>query len=188
MDTKNVENVAIEETKVVKVAEEEKNNQNMVSRIKVVRTHLPYSKLMDFVDTTVRLSFGTDGNYHKYLKDYVETLTILEVYTDYSGEVDFESVMDVRFSHVWDSVIIPAVHKDYEIFTNYVEDEIATITAPFAGITNTLASVKNTADKLFEVLNALNINELSGLDVSALADALENLPSNDKAEQAEQTA
>lgn len=146
--------------------------------ITIVRNHIPYSKMMDFVETIVRLSFSEDGKYHRYLKDYAEALTILEVYTDYidvKEKQDYDAVMAIRHSKLWDEQIIPAIQHDYNVMKIYLEDEITRAIAPFANASNTIDAIGKAASKVFEIANALNVDTLGNLNLSELEGALSNI-------------
>lgn len=152
------------------------DNERVV--ISIVRNHIPFSKMIEFVDAIVKLSFDQDKKFHKYLRDYAEALTILEVYTDYAEtkeKQDFDTIMSIRYSDLWENDIVPAIQNDYEILTNYVDEEVYRAIAPFATVDKTLTSIGEAASKLVEVLGSLNTDNLASLNVAELDETLNSL-------------
>lgn len=146
--------------------------------ITITRNHIPFSKMMDFVEAIIRLSFDENGNYHKYLRDYAEALTVLEVYTDYidgKDKQDFDTVMAIRHSKLWYESIVPAIQTDYDVLMEYLEEETERATAPLADFGKTIKVIGEAASKILEVAKAIKVDELSDLNLSELEEALANI-------------
>lgn len=75
------------------------------NKIQVVNEKFDYSLVPEYVDMIVEGSFDTDGTFHKYLFDYCIAVVILDKFTDYSGDISFNEIIQIYNSKQWDEIV-----------------------------------------------------------------------------------
>ena len=158
--------------------------------IKLVRDSISYTSMVEVVDLAVKYSFSTGGVYHKYLQDFGETLAIMLAYTDYQIQQNeqtnlFEEVMTVCHSQEWKTNVLQAIGHQYEIITEYIDDEIEQKIRPLAKVDATIDSIKTAVDGINTIIGALDVEKLKGYDYSKIIDAVSAL--GEKLEETEET-
>lgn len=152
-----------------------------IEELKVVSKNITPSHLVDLVSVAVKQSFSSsDGEYHKYLQDYAETLVVLLAFTNYqadSEEVDklYDEVMNIASSDKWMNEIIPEIGDVYYKFVEYVEDEIEQRTKPFANFNSAIRSAIKLMNDTNALVNAVDSEKLKSLDFNQLTKALNDL-------------
>ena len=145
------------------------------NEIQVVKDKTPYSKVINYVDFVVKNSFGADGKYHEYLKDYATTVAVITMYTDCEAEnFTFDDIMDFRNTDKWFN-IADELGRLYDRFVYYIEMEVNYINTPLRFADDVLKNVNTVMANVSELLGAIDINALKGYDYSKIANALEKL-------------
>ena len=156
-----------------------------VNEIKVLRKEVPFSSMVSMIQIAVDNSFGVvSKKYHKYLHDYAETLCVLMLYTDYTVDTpngdsegvesnsNFDEIMSIRFSNKWVE-IISEIGYQYDVMSQYIQDEINQEIKPLAKMDALIASLSKIVDKAYNVLEAIDTEAIKNVDASALKDMLE---------------
>ena len=149
--------------------------------IKITNKYVPYSTMVEMALFVVNNSYGKlDGKYHEYLQDYSKALAILVGLTDYdvSGKTEtelFDEVMEIQHSEFWHNTLIPEIHDFYEDFSKYIDSEIRVAMRPLANLDGTMFALKGLIDKVMEIVNAVNLEELKKLNLDELVEALGGL-------------
>ena len=133
--------------------------------MKYIDNNISFSNMVKYIDVVVAGSIGKSGNYHKYLQDYAETLTLLTLFTDYKSEAKdedelFNEVMSICHSEEWKNEILPQI-KCYEVFHYYVYEEIKYHTRPMAELSEALNSMRDLINKISEFANSIDIEEVA---------------------------
>ena len=148
--------------------------------IKVTDTVFTFDKVVEFINFVVSKSFGNDGMYHKYLRDFAEACAVITMYTDYdSREFDMNEVMEYVQSNEW-ATVKQQLGNRYIIFDRYIDFEINNINTPLRFADNTLKAVTNAINKINEVLNTINIENLKNYDFSKLIEAADSVNESKK--------
>lgn len=181
MNTNNVNNINEKEIK-------EENQETKVvdyDALEVVEREVPYSKVVDFIEFVRFNSYGKkDGKYHEYLTDYSEAVAILTMYTNCdSYDFKFDDVMRFIQSEKW-TKIKEALGDTYINFHYYVKKEIEYSNTPLRFADDAMKKVAESAEKINEILSAVDVNALKNYDFSKLASAIEALePANTEAQE-----
>ena len=153
-----------------------------INEIQVTNQKVNYSALADMVEFAVEKSFNKNGVYHKYLQDYAETLVLLAVMTNYSTDDNeksisdqYDEVMEIANSTEWKNVIVPQFGAFYDLFTEYVDNEIENRMRPLAKMDEVLESTKRVLDMIYNVASQIDIEALKNFDFDGLANALKDL-------------
>jgi len=144
--------------------------------LKVIEREIPYSKVVDFIEFVRFNSFGKkDGKYHEYLMDYSEAVAILTMYTDCdSFDFRFDDVMKFIQSEKW-AKIKEELGDAYINFHYYVKKEIEYTNTPLRFADDAMKKVTESAEKINEILSAVDVNALKNYDFSKLTSAIEAL-------------
>ena len=159
--------------------------------INVVKNDIPYSKVIDLVDFTVNNSYGQDGMYHEYLRDYAETAAIVTMYTDCDvTEHSFDDIMKLRNSEKWKN-ITKELGEVYEAFSYYVNKEILYRNVPLRYADGLVKVLIATVSNFNEIIKKIDVDALANYDFSKIMDAigsLENTAEQEKTEKANKTS
>lgn len=132
-----------------------------------------YSNMIDYVFFVVQNSFGKEDNeYHKYLREFYETIAVLTMYTDYDGSFNYDTAMDYRNSKDWD-VVVDQLGARYYTFKRFIDDEIKKKTMPFASIKEILVGINTLIANANRVVGAINEETLSSLNIESLINAVD---------------
>ena len=155
-----------------------------INEIQVTNQKVNYSALADMVEFAVEKSFNKNGVYHKYLQDYAETLVLLAVMTNYrtndeekSISDQYDEVMEIANSSEWKNMIVPQFGDFYNLFTEYVDNEIENRMRPLAKMDEVLESTKRVLDLIYNVASQLDMDAIKNFDFDGLANALKDLES-----------
>ena len=141
--------------------------------IKVIDGVVPFEKVAEFIRFVVTKSFGEDGMYHKYLRDFAEASAIITMYTDYdSKEFDLSNVIDYIQSDEWYN-IKQQLGTKYTVFHNYVEDEITNLNTPLRFADNAIRAITLGVNKINSILSAIDVEQLKGYDFTKLVNAID---------------
>lgn len=146
--------------------------------MKYVENNIGYSDMIKYVDVIVNNSFGKSGRYHKYLREYAETVVLAKLFTDYSFEENgtdedklIENALSIYHSEEWQNDILPQIPR-YAIMCKYIDYEIEQRIRPFAEVNELVHSVTQVLDELKALISAIDKDALQNLNLSDLADAL----------------
>lgn len=144
--------------------------------LKVIEREIPYSKAVDFIEFVRFNSFGKkDGKYHEYLMDYSEAVAILTMYTDCdSFDFRFDDIMKFIQSERW-ARIKEELGDAYINFHYYVKKEIEYTNTPLRFADDAMKKVAESAEKINEILSAVDVSALKNYDFSKLTSAIEAL-------------
>lgn len=143
--------------------------------INVVKGIVPYSKVIGYIDFVVKNSFGKDGRYHEYLKDYATAVAILTLYTDCEAEnFAFDDIMEFIGSDRWYE-IINELDEKYDEFTGYVDSEIEYINTPFRFADDTLKSANKALTMANTIMGAIDVEALKEFDFGKIIEAVDRV-------------
>lgn len=143
--------------------------------IKVVDNNVSFNTVIDYIAFVVNKSFGVDGMYHKYLRDFAEASAIISMYTDYDNtEFDMNEVMNFIQSDEW-RTIKQQLGQRYDIFDRYVEYEIVNLNTPLRFADNTLKAMTVAINKINIILNSIDIDKLKEYDFTKIVNAIDEL-------------
>lgn len=143
--------------------------------INVIERDIPCSKVVDFIDFVVNNSYGKDGRYHAYLRDYSEAVAIITMYTDCDiSEHSFDDIMELIASKKWND-IINALCEKYFRFDRYVNAEIEYRNTPMRYADDFVKSGIEVFNNINSVIKAVDIDALKQFDFSKITDALEEV-------------
>lgn len=143
--------------------------------IHAVKDKTPYSKVINYVDFVVKNSFGSDGKYHEYLKDYATAVAVITMYTNCEAEnFAFDDIMEFRNTDKWID-ITDELGKLYDRFVYYVNTEIDYINTPLRFADDLMKNINAAVAGVNELIGAIDINALKGYDYSKITNALEKL-------------
>ena len=146
-----------------------------LNEIKIVEKEVEFNKVVDFITFVVNKSFGPDGVYHRYLRDFAEASAIITMYTDYDNtEFDMNDVMNYIQSEEW-RILKQQLGKKYDVFDRYIEYEITNINTPLRFADNTLKAVTVAVNKVNSILNSIDIEKLKDYDFSKITDAIDEI-------------
>lgn len=149
--------------------------------INYIDKNIDYNTLVGYVDIAVKNSFGSkSGKYHEYLQDYIETLCLISMFTDYEVKAKtmedlVNEMLEICHSDEWKNVIIPKIGIKYEVFHDYVVTEIRNELRPFAKMDDLIDSTKKSMDILAQVLGSINIDKLKDISVEDVEEYLNNI-------------
>lgn len=157
------------------------------SNINVVKNNIPYTKVIDFVEFVVKNSFGKDGRYHEYLKDYSEAVAIITMYTDCTlDKFMFDDIMDFVCSEKWNK-IKDELGDVYVNFHYYVKCEIEYLNTPLRFADDTIKALSSALKNVNNIIQAVDVDALKGYDftniinlANAVAEATKNEETNKK--------
>lgn len=137
-----------------------------------VDKNVSYNTLIGYVDIAVNNSFGDkSGKYHKYLQDYIETLCLVSMFTDYEVKAKtmedlVDEMLGICYSEEWKNEILPKIGTKYDVFHSYVESGIANELRPFAKMDALVDSAKKSMDLLVHILESIDVEKLREIDFS----------------------
>ena len=139
-----------------------------------VDKNVSYNTLIGYVDIAVNNSFGDkSGKYHKYLQDYIETLCLVSMFTDYEVKAKtmedlVDEMLNICYSEEWKNDIIPKIGTKYDVFHSYVESGIAKMD-------DLIDSAKKNIDMLSQIMGSINIDKLKNISVEDVEEYLNNI-------------
>lgn len=148
--------------------------------LKVVEREIPYSKVVDFIEFVRFNSYSKgDGRYHEYLMDYSEAVAILTMYTDCgSYDFKFDDVMKFIQSEKW-SKIKEELGDAYINFHYYVKKEVEYTNVPLRFADETMKKVTESAEKINQILGAIDVEALKNYDFSKIINAIDAVEAAD---------
>lgn len=156
-------------------------NYKYFENINVVKNEIPYSKIVDYINFVVENSYGVDGTYHIYLRDYSMTIAILSMYTDCDDDkFNFDDIMAFITTPKWKQ-IKEELGDLYHDFRFYVNNEIEYRNAPMRSIDKTMKDIAVMVGKINEIVSAIDVESLKNYDYTKVInaiDALDNVNQN----------
>lgn len=146
--------------------------------LKVVKSEIPYSKVVDFINFVVANSFSkTTKQYHEYLTDYSEAVAILTMYTDCKDyDMSFDDVMDFVQSDKW-AKIKDELGDIYINFHYYVKKEIEYLNTPLRFADSAMGKAIEVMESINNILKAIDVEALKNYDFSKITEAIDALDS-----------
>lgn len=127
--------------------------------INVIKNNITYNDVAMYVDAIVENAFDKNGNYHDYLFDYTYTSKLLGAFTDYSGDYNFNEVMEICHSDEWNSALREFYPWD-EVVWKYAKEEIDDRRNPLFFINKFGASAIKLIEKLDSAVDKIDVDKV----------------------------
>lgn len=143
-----------------------------LNEVIVLKNKVSFEEISENVDMIVDGAFDEDGKYHKYLLDYCYACSILRLFTDYSGDFDFNEVMDMYAdSTAWGMMEEKCGNGPSQI-VHYVNEDIDYLTQPMASVNMVAKSIQDLVKNVNKRVDAIDVKKvvefIEKLDVDSI--------------------